>query len=49
MCVEITRRYNYQSKIMFSSVRNVEHVKNALNIGAHTITVPWENNAKING
>jgi signal-transduction protein with cAMP-binding, CBS, and nucleotidyltransferase domain len=25
---------------MFSSVRNSEHVRNALNIGAHTITVP---------
>lgn len=41
-CVEITKRYNYKSKIMFSSVRNVEHVKNALNIGVHTITVPWK-------
>jgi transaldolase len=40
-CVEITKRYNYKSKIMFSSVRNVEHVKNALSVGAHTITVPW--------
>lgn len=41
-CVAITKRYNYKSKIMFSSVRNVEHVKNALNIGVHTITVPWK-------
>ena len=40
-CVEITKQYNYKSKIMFSSVRNVEHVKNALNVGVHTITVPW--------
>lgn len=40
-CVEITKKYNYKSKVMFSSVRNVEHVKNALNIGVHTITVPW--------
>jgi len=41
-CVEITQRYGYKSKIMFSSVRNVEHVKNALNIGVHTITIPWK-------
>ena len=27
---------------MFSSVRNVEHVKNALNVGVHTVTVPWK-------
>ena len=41
-CVEITKNYNYKSKIMFSSVRNAEHIKNALNIGVHTITVPWK-------
>lgn len=40
-CVEITKRYNYKSKIMFSSVRHAEHVRNALSIGVHTITVPW--------
>jgi signal-transduction protein with cAMP-binding, CBS, and nucleotidyltransferase domain len=27
---------------MFSSVRNAEHVRNAINIGVHTITVPWK-------
>ncbi len=41
-CVEITKRYGYKSKIMFSSVRHAEHVKNALSIGVHTITVPWK-------
>jgi len=41
-CVNISKQYNYKSKIMFSSVRNVEHVKNALNLGVHTITVPWK-------
>jgi TalC/MipB family fructose-6-phosphate aldolase len=41
-CVEITQKYGYKSKIMFSSVRNVEHVKNALQIGVHTCTVPWK-------
>ena len=41
-CVNAVNKYNYPSKIMFSSVRNPEHVKNALNIGCHTITVPWK-------
>lgn len=39
-CVDAVRNYGYHTKIMFSSVRNVEHVRNAINIGVHTITVP---------
>jgi len=39
-CVQAVNRYGYDTKIMFSSVRHVEHVRNAINIGAHTITVP---------
>jgi signal-transduction protein with cAMP-binding, CBS, and nucleotidyltransferase domain len=27
---------------MFSSVRYAEHVRNAINIGVHTITAPWK-------
>src|SRR6267142_2277890 len=34
--------YGYDTKVMFSSVRTVEHVRNALNSGVHTITVPWK-------
>lgn len=41
-CVEMTSYYNSDSKIMFSSVRYVEHVKNAINIGVHTCTIPWK-------
>lgn len=41
-CVKAVNYYGYRSKIMFSSVRNVEHVRNAINIGVHTITVPWK-------
>ena len=41
-CVEAVNYYGYDTKIMFSSVRTVEHVRNALNIGVHTITVPWK-------
>jgi transaldolase len=39
-CVDAVDHYGYDSKIMFSSVRNAEHVRNALNLGVHTITVP---------
>ncbi|MFM2358819.1 MAG: hypothetical protein RLY16_812 [Bacteroidota bacterium] len=39
-CVDAVERYGYDTKIMFSSVRNNEHVRNALNVGVHTITVP---------
>lgn len=39
-CVDAVHHYGYDSKIMFSSVRNSEHVRNAINIGVHTITVP---------
>ena len=41
-CVFAVNHYGYDTKIMFSSVRTVEHVRNALNIGVHTITVPWK-------
>ncbi len=41
-CVEAVEFYGYQTKIMFSSVRHPEHVRNAINIGVHTCTVPWK-------
>jgi transaldolase len=41
-CVDAVNYYGYDTKIMFSSVRNIEHVRDALNIGAHTITVPYK-------
>ncbi|TAF67841.1 MAG: CBS domain-containing protein [Cytophagales bacterium] len=40
-CVETVKKYNYNTKIMFSSVRNAEHVRNAIAVGVHTVTVPW--------
>lgn len=40
-CVETVDHYGYDSKIMFSSVRHPEHVKNALHLGAHCCTIPW--------
>ena len=39
-CVDAVIHYGYDTKIMFSSVRSAEHVRNAINIGVHTITVP---------
>jgi transaldolase len=41
-CVSAINYYGYTSKVMFSSVRNAEHVRNAITTGAHTITVPWK-------
>lgn len=40
--VDVTKEYGYKTKVMFSSVRNAQHVKDALKAGAHTITVPWK-------
>lgn len=39
-CVNAVHTYGYDTKVMFSSVRHAEHVRNAINIGVHTITVP---------
>lgn len=41
-CVEAVNYYGYPSKIMFSSVRHAEHVRNAINIGVHACTIPWK-------
>lgn len=38
--VEVKNKYSYKSNIMFSSVRNVNHIKEALNVGVDAITVP---------
>jgi signal-transduction protein with cAMP-binding, CBS, and nucleotidyltransferase domain len=40
-CVTAAERYKYKTKVMFSSVRSLEHVRNAINLGAHACTVPW--------
>lgn len=39
--VNVVERYSYESKIMVSSVRHPEHVRQALLLGAHACTVPW--------
>ena len=41
-CVHAVEHYGYACKVMFSSVRNPEHVRNAINLGVHAVTVPWK-------
>jgi transaldolase len=40
-CMDAVSKYNYGTKIMFSSVRNLEHIRNAINLGVHACTMPW--------
>jgi TalC/MipB family fructose-6-phosphate aldolase len=40
-CVDLVDRYGYPSKIMFSSVRYPDHVRQAALLGVHVCTVPW--------
>lgn len=41
-CVELIHKWGYSSKVMFSSVRHVEHVRQALLAGVHVCTVPFD-------
>ena len=41
-CIKMVDRYQAPTKIMFSSVRYPEHIRNAINIGVHACTVPWK-------
>jgi len=41
-CVKLVDKYKYNTKIMFSSVRHPEHIKNAIELGAQNITIPWK-------
>jgi len=40
-CVEVIEAHGYDSKVMFSSVRHPEHVRQALLSGVHVCTVPF--------
>lgn len=46
--LDVVNKYGYDSKIMFSSVRHTEHVRNALELGVHTCTAPWTVIKKLN-
>ena len=39
--VSFKERHGYASKVMFSSVRHTEHVRNAMDLGVDAVTVPW--------
>ncbi|MDO8729000.1 MAG: transaldolase family protein [bacterium] len=41
-CVKAIKEYSYKTKVMFSSVRHIEHVRNAVTLGVHAITVPYK-------
>ncbi len=41
-CVDVIDKYHYDTKVMFSSVRHPDHVRQALISGAHVCTVPWK-------
>ena len=40
-CVEVVEMYGYPTKVMFSSVRHPDHVRQAMLAGVHVCTVPW--------
>ncbi len=40
--VEMIEEQDYNSKVMVSSVRHPEHVRQAILAGAHAVTVPWQ-------
>jgi len=40
--VDLINEHDYNSKLMVSSVRHPEHVRQAALSGAHAITVPWK-------
>ena len=40
-CVNVIEDHGYPSKVMFSSVRHPEHVRQALLVGAHVCTLPY--------
>ncbi len=41
-CVDVIEHYGYSSKVMFSSVRHPEHVRQAMLSGVHVCTVPYK-------
>jgi transaldolase len=40
-CVDVVEQHGYDTKVMFSSVRHAEHVRQALLAGVHVCTVPY--------
>ena len=40
--MDLKHTHGYETKVMFSSVRHLEHVRNAIELGVDAITVPWK-------
>jgi transaldolase len=40
-CVDVIEHYGYDAKVMFSSVRHAEHVRQAMLSGVHVCTAPF--------
>lgn len=40
--VDAVNHYGYQSKVMVSSVRHADHVRQAIMMKAHACTIPWK-------
>ncbi|MBL0713071.1 MAG: CBS domain-containing protein [Desulfosarcina sp.] len=40
-CVQVVEKHRYPTRIMFSSVRYPEHVRQAVQLGVHVCTIPW--------
>jgi len=40
--IEIYNKYNFQTEIIFASVRHPEHVRQAALLGAHIATIPYK-------
>lgn len=41
-CVDVIENYGYPAKVMFSSVRHPEHVRQAMLAGVHVCTMPFK-------
>ena len=41
-CVDVIDRYDYDAKVMFSSVRYVDHIRQAMLAGVHVVTAPYK-------
>jgi transaldolase len=39
--VNMAHEYDFDTKVMVSSVRHAEHVRQAILLGAHAVTAPW--------
>jgi CBS domain-containing protein len=41
-CINLAHLHNYSTKVMLVSVQHNEHIRSAIEIGAHAIAAPWK-------